>query len=77
MGWSQSDLARELRVGEKNITNWENDRHSPSMRYYIELCKVFTWPLPYSVNADTARYLGLPVQGMNRRASDLMLPVSA
>ena len=46
VGWSQSQLAKELHVSLKTVTNWERGDSDPSAKNIISLCEIF------SVSAD-------------------------
>lgn len=40
-GWSQSDLAHQMKTIQKQVSNWEIDVYEPHLSTIIKLCKVF------------------------------------
>lgn len=53
LGWSQSRLARELKVNTKTIKNWENETSDPSVKNIIQLAYVFSVTSDYLLGIDT------------------------
>lgn len=47
MGWTQMQLARELRVNLKTIRNWENGDSYPSAPNILRLCELFSVSTDY------------------------------
>ena len=57
VGWSQSQLAKELHVSLKTVTNWERGDSDPSAKNIIIYAKFFLSVLTfYSVNRKLLRY---------------------
>lgn len=40
-GWSQGDLAEQIRVPDYYISRWESGKYTPSPHYQQKLCEVF------------------------------------
>lgn len=41
LGWSQVELARQLRVSKQTVSNWENDNIQPSIDMLVRLAAIF------------------------------------
>ncbi len=46
-GWSQRELAKKLGTKAPNVSNWENDKGSPSAETLKELAQVFDVSVDY------------------------------
>jgi transcriptional regulator with XRE-family HTH domain len=44
-GWTQTELARELRVTEGNISHWERQMHNPSHEQVMRIRQLTRYPL--------------------------------
>ena len=53
-GWSQSQLAREIRVHYRTVQDWEAGTNEPRWSQLVRLCEVFGWPLPFLNVEDEA-----------------------
>ena len=58
-GWSQSELAKQLKISSKAVKNWEDDISDPSAEYIVEIANVFNVTSDYLLGIDTSGIINI------------------
>lgn len=58
-GWSQTDLAKRLKVSSKAVRNWEDDISDPSAEHIIEIANLFEITTDYLLGIDSSGVINI------------------
>ena len=58
-GWSQVELARQLRVAKQTVSNWENENIQPSIEMLVRIAKLLGVTTDYLLGLDDTPYLDI------------------
>lgn len=59
LGWSQSQLAKELDVNVKTVKNWENEVSDPSVKNIVRLTQLFSVTADYLMGIDNQTVIAI------------------
>lgn len=58
-GWTQSDLAKRLRISSKAVKNWEDDISDPSAVHIIKIANLFGITTDYLLGIDSSGVINI------------------
>lgn len=73
-GWTQSELARRMRVTRNGINSWEQGLSMPSLSSLVELAKVFSVTTDYLLGLEQLQTIN--VSDLSERDVALLAEIS-